>query len=157
MNSHRVECLKINYKTLEEFTKFHEYGLPELSMLDDLRDNIIENDSNSPFYGIYQDGQLVARISLYRVDAKYDRYFDPAQDHYELWKLEVLPQFRGQGFGQALVTYAKSLGLPIKTNARRRSNLFWDKMGFVPVKYDSSRDRGESPYVWLPAGVELRK
>jgi GNAT superfamily N-acetyltransferase len=156
MESYRVERLKINYKTLEEFTKFHEYGLPELSMLDDLQANMIENDSLSPFYGIYRDGQLAARISLYRVDAKYDRYFHPAQDHYEIWKLEVLPQYRGQGLGQALVAYAKSLGLPIKTNARRRSDPFWVKMGFVPVHYDPARDRGESPYVWLPAGAELR-
>ena len=37
MGDVKVERLKINYKTLEEFQKFREYGLEELSMLDDLR------------------------------------------------------------------------------------------------------------------------
>ncbi|MDN4594950.1 N-acetyltransferase [Polycladomyces subterraneus] len=157
MSNYQVERLKINYKTLEEFQKFREYGLQELSMLEDLQANIIENDSNSPFYGIYLDGNLIARASLYRIDAKYDRYFDPPQDYYELWKLEVLPQYRHQGCGTALVEHAKSLGLPIKTNARCRSDEFWKKMGFVPVKYDPVRDRGENPYVWTPPGVSLKE
>jgi GNAT superfamily N-acetyltransferase len=156
LNVPKVERLKINYKTLEEFKKFHEYGLPELSMLEDLQANIIENDSNSPFYGIYMDGQLAARISLYRIDAKYDRYFSPAQDYLEIFKLEVLPAYRGKGLGRALVSHAKSLSLPIKTNARNRSDQFWLKMGFQPVRYDFERDRGESPYVWLPPGVKVR-
>jgi GNAT superfamily N-acetyltransferase len=157
MDKPKVERLKINYKTLEEFQKFHEYVLQELSMLEDLKANIIENDSNSPFYGIYEDGNLVARISLYRIDAKYDRYFDPPQDYYELWKLEVLPQYRGKGYGSALVRHAQSFGLPVKTNARRRSDPFWIKMGFRPVKYDPVRDRGENPYVWTPPGVGLQE
>ncbi|MBA4601181.1 N-acetyltransferase [Thermoactinomyces mirandus] len=157
MKALKVERLKINYKTLEEFQQFHEVGLPELSMLEDLKMNMVENDSHSPFYGIYQDGQLAARISLYRVDAKYDRYFLPPQDYYEIWKLEVLEPFRHQGMGTALVSYAKSLGLPVKTNARHRSDPFWEKMGFVPVQYNPERDRGESPYVWLPKGVSLQE
>lgn len=152
----KVEKLHINYKTLEEFQKFSEYGLPELSMLEELESRMIENLSNSPFYGIYQDGSLVARISLYRIEAKFDQYFKPAQDFYELFKLEVLPQYRKKGFGTALVEYAKSLGLPIKTNARRRSDAFWLKRGFQPVKYNPIRDRGENPYVWLPEGVSLK-
>ncbi|GGA32474.1 putative N-acetyltransferase YlbP [Kroppenstedtia guangzhouensis] len=156
MSTHRVERLKINYKTLEEFQKFREYGAQELSMLEDLQANIIENDSNSPFYGIYEENQLVARISLYRIDAKYDRYFKPAQDYYELWKLEVLPQYREQKYGTALVNHAKKFGLPVKTNARCRSDEFWRKMGFQPVTYDPVRDRGENPFVWLPPGVGLQ-
>ncbi|MFC4076551.1 N-acetyltransferase [Salinithrix halophila] len=156
VSHYRVERLKINYKTLEEFQKFREYGLQELSMLEDLQANIIENDSNSPFYGIYQEGKLVARISLYRIDGKYDRFFDPPQDYYEVWKLEVLPQYREQDLGSALVQHAKSFGLPIKTNARCRSDEFWLKMGFQPANYDPIRDRGENPFVWLPAGVKLQ-
>ena len=66
----KVERLLVNYKTLEEFKKFKEYGLQELSMLGDLEDNIIENDSKSPFYGIYFGGKLVARMSLYERAAK---------------------------------------------------------------------------------------
>ncbi|MFP3340782.1 hypothetical protein R0J91_22600, partial [Micrococcus sp. SIMBA_131] len=71
-----VRPLVINYKTLEEFKKFKEFGIQELSMMEDLQDNIIENDSESPFYGIYYGDKLVARMSLYRIDGKYDRYFD---------------------------------------------------------------------------------
>lgn len=156
MSEPQVVRLKINYKTLEEFQKFREYGLQELSMLEDLQANIIENDSHSPFYGIYVDDQLVARISLYRIDGKYDRYFEPPQDYFELWKLEVLPQYREKDYGTALVNHAKSLGLPIKTNARCRSDQFWLKMGFQPANYDPGRDRGENPFVWVPAGVQLQ-
>lgn len=157
MSQYQIERLKINYKTLEEFQKFQEYGLEELSMLEDLQANIIENNSDSPFYGIYSDGSLVARISLYLIEAKYDHYFDPPQDYYELWKLEALPKYRHQGYGTALVEHAKSLGRPIKTNARRRSDEFWLKMGFRPVHYDPLRDRGENPYVWTPENTTLRK
>ncbi|MBE3596291.1 MAG: N-acetyltransferase [Hydrogenibacillus sp.] len=151
----RVERLKINFKTLDEFKKFREYGLQELSMLEDLQANMIENDSDSPFYGIYDGDALVARMSLYLIDAKYDRYFDPPQAFHELMKLEVLPAYRGRGLGSMLVEHAKRLGRPIKTNARLGSDPFWKKLGFVPVKYDAERDRGENPYVWLPEGVRL--
>lgn len=149
----KVEKLKINYKTLEEFTKFKEYGHQELSMLEDLEANIVENDSESPFYGIHFGDKLVARMSLYRVQAQFDRYFEPPLGYLELWKLEVLPDYQGKGYGSKLVEFAKSYGLPIKTNPRIKSQEFWDKMGFTPVHYDVDRDRGENPLVWYPAGV----
>lgn len=149
----KVEKLKINYKTLEEFKKFKEYGHQELSMLEDLEANIVENDSDSPFYGIYFGDKLVARMSLYQVKKQFDRYFEPSQDYLELWKLEVLPDYQGKGYGKSLVEFAKSFGLPIKTNPRVKSQDFWDKMGFTPVHYDVDRDRGENPLVWYPAGV----
>jgi GNAT superfamily N-acetyltransferase len=149
----KVEKLKINYKTLEEFKKFKEYGHQELSMLEDLEANIVENDSDSPFYGIYFGDKLVARMSLYQVKKQFDRYFEPPQDYLELWKLEVLPNYQGKGYGKALVEFAKSYGVPIKTNPRVKSQDFWDKMGFTPVHYDVERDRGENPLVWYPAGV----
>jgi GNAT superfamily N-acetyltransferase len=153
----KVERLKINYKTLEEFKQFKEYGLQELSMLEDLQANMIENDSDSPFYGIYFGDKLVARMSLYQRDAKYDRYFDPPQTYLELWKLEVLPGYQNRGFGRKLVEFAKSFGLPIKTNARVKSQPFWEKMGFEPVTYDMDRDLGENPLVWYPNGVKEQK
>ncbi|WP_079508333.1 N-acetyltransferase [Mesobacillus jeotgali] len=149
----KVEKLKINYKTLEEFKKFKEYGHQELSMLEDLEANIVENDSDSPFYGIYFGDKLVARMSLYQVKKQFDRYFEPPQDYLELWKLEVLPDYQGKGYGKALVEFAKSFGLPIKTNPRVKSQDFWDRMDFTPVHYDVERDRGENPLVWYPAGV----
>jgi GNAT superfamily N-acetyltransferase len=153
MENIKVERLIINYKTLEEFKKFKQYGIQELSMLEELQDNIVENDSESPFYGIYFGDKLVARMSLYTVEKEYDRYFDPQSDYLELWKLEVLPQYCNKGYGKALVNFAKSFNMPIKTNARVQSNDFWQKMGFEAATYDVQRDRGENPYVWYPEGI----
>jgi GNAT superfamily N-acetyltransferase len=154
MDTAKVESLVINYKTLDEFKRFKEYGLQELSMLEDLQANIIENDSDSPFYGIYFGDKLVARMSLYRISKKYDRYFDPPQDYLELWKLEVLEPYQRKGYGKSLVNYAKSFGLPIKTNPRVKSADFWANMGFIPVTYEVERDLGENPLVWFPQGVK---
>ncbi|NRD78769.1 N-acetyltransferase [Bacillus sp. BRMEA1] len=152
----KVERLKVNFKTLEEFKKFKEYGLQELSMLEDLEAKIVDNDSVSPFYGIYFGDKLVARMSLYQIDAKFDRYFYPPQNYLELWKLEVIPDYQGKGYGKQLVQFAKSFNLPIKTNPRMQSRDFWEKMGFSPVDYDMERDRGENPLVWYPEGVEAQ-
>ncbi|MFC4617241.1 N-acetyltransferase [Camelliibacillus cellulosilyticus] len=156
MPEHHVQRLLINFKTLEEFEKFREYGAQELSMMEDLKGNIIENDSESPFYGIYFGDKLVARMSLYRIDKQYDQYFEPRTDYLELWKLEVLPAYHGHHFGTSLVEFAKTFNLPIKTNARQQSHGFWDKMGFRPVNYNTQRDRGENPYVWCPEGIKER-
>ncbi|MDA7025977.1 N-acetyltransferase [Bacillus sp. CLL-7-23] len=146
----KVERLLINYKTLEEFKKFREYGIQELSMLEDLESNMIENDSNSPFYGIYYGHRLIARMSLYKVDRKYNQYFEEDREYLELWKLEVLPGYQRKGYGTMLVEFAKSFGLPIRTSPRVKSSDFWGKMGFKPVKYDLARDKGENPLIWLP-------
>ena len=105
-----VEKLKVNYKTLEEFKRFKEYGIQELSMLEDLEANIIENDSESPFFGIYFGDKLVARISMYQISGKDNRYFEPAVDYLEIWKLEVLPNYQGKGYGAELVNFAKEGG-----------------------------------------------
>lgn len=154
MENFEIKRLLVNYKTLEEFENFREYGVQELSMKEDLRANIIEDDSESPFYGIYYGNKLIARMSLYRIDKKYDYYFEPKQDYLELWKLEVLEPYRGKGYGEALVNFAKSFELPVKTNARQRSDEFWTKMGFNALSYQQERDRGENPYVWFPEGVK---
>lgn len=152
-----VKKLSINYKTLEEFKQFREYGIQELSMLEDLQENIIENDSESPFFGIYFGEKLVARMSLYRVSKELDKYFEPAQDYLELWKLEVLSAYQRKGFGKELVEFAKSFGLPIKTNPRVKSADFWNRMGFTSVNYDVERDLGENPLVWYPKGVSAQE
>ncbi|QTM99324.1 N-acetyltransferase [Sediminibacillus dalangtanensis] len=153
MHQVKVERLLVNYKTLEKFKRFKEYGNQELSMLEDLESNIIENDSESPFFGIYYGNALVARMSLYKVDAKYDQYFTPPQDYLELWKLEVLPDYQGRGYGSRLVDFAKEYKLPIKTNPRINSHGFWEKMGFKKAKYNMERDLGENPLIWTPEGV----
>lgn len=129
----KIERLLINFKTLEEFKRFKEYGMQELSMLEDLQDNIIENDSTSPFYGIYFGDKLVARMSLYQVNGGANPYFDHRQDFLELWKLEVLPGYQNNGYGKALVDFAKSFRMPIRTNSRMKSADFWDKMNFEPL------------------------
>jgi GNAT superfamily N-acetyltransferase len=145
-----VQRLQINYKTLEEFKKFRENGLEELSMLEELKSNLVEDNAISPFYGIYEEGKLVARMSLYKIPAKYNLYFENQTDYYELMKLEVLPGYKGKGYGSALVKYAIEQGLPIKTNVRLGAHDFFLKLGFKPVKYDPVRDRGENPYVYHP-------
>nr|WP_289037255.1 N-acetyltransferase [uncultured Allobacillus sp.] len=149
----KVERLLINFRTIEEFKKFKQYGMQELSMKEDLEHDMIENNSESPFYGIYFGDSLVARMSLYKVKSKYDYYFEPKQDYLELWKLEVLEGYRRRGFGEQLVEYAKSFNLPVKTNARVNSHEFWERMGFQAAHYDVERDFGENPYIWLPEGV----
>lgn len=145
-----IQRLLVNYKTLEEFKTFKEYGIQELSMLEDLEENMIENDSESPFYGIYFGDKLVARMSLYKKSAKFDQYFTPPQDYLELWKLEVLEPYRNNGYGRELVQYAKSFNLPIKTNPRIQSHDFWNKMGFENVSHTTERDLEENPLVWIP-------
>lgn len=152
----KVEKLKINFKTLEEFKKFKEYGIQELSMLEDLEANIVDDNMESPFYGIYFGDKLIARMSLYKIDAKFYRYFFPPQDYLELWKLEVLADYQGKGYGKQLVEFAKGFGLPIKTNPRMQSREFWEKIGFTSVDYDMERDRGENPLVWYPEGVKAQ-
>lgn len=148
-----VERLLVNYKTLEEFKKFKEYGLQELSMLEDLQANLIEDNSESPFYGIYFGDKLVARMSLYKIDARFDKYFNPPNDYYEIWKLEVLPDYQRKGYGTMLVDFAKKMGYPLKTNPRIQSRSFWEKQGFKPVSYDMERDLGENPLIWSPQEI----
>ncbi|AQX56411.1 N-acetyltransferase [Priestia flexa] len=154
---YEVQQLRINYKTLEEFKQFKQYGLQELSMLEELNAQISENEIHSPFYGIYIGNRLVARMSLYRQSKKHDHYFKPHQPYLEVWKLEVLQEFQSKGLGTRLIEYAKSFNLPIKTNPRVHSNQFWTKMGFVPAAYDLERDLGENPMLWCPEGVSTSK
>lgn len=150
----KVERLLINYKTLEDFKKFQAYGTQELHMLEDLENEIVENDSESPFYGIYYGDTLIARMSLYERSKEYDHYFNPPQDYLVLWKLEVLPDYRLQGYAKMLVDFAKSFELPIKTNPFIKANEFWDRMGFESASYNLERDLGENPYIWMPEGVK---
>ncbi|GGP15758.1 N-acetyltransferase [Oceanobacillus neutriphilus] len=154
MGNVKIENLLINFKTLEKFKRFREYGNQELTMMEDLQNKIIENNSKSPFYGIYIGDNLIARMSLYEVSKKYDFYFEPSQDYLTLWKLEVLPDYQGKGYGKALVDYAKSFHLPIKTSPRINSHDFWEKMNFIKPHYEMERDLGENPLLWLPEGVK---
>lgn len=156
MEDIKVERLLINYKTLEDFERFYNVGNQELTMKEELENNFIENNLESPFYGIYIGNNLVARMCLYKINKNYDHYFDPPQDYLTLWKLEVLPKYRGKGYGKTLVDFAKGFQLPIKTNALINSYAFWEKMGFKKAHYDMKRDLGENPLLWLPNGVKER-
>ncbi len=153
MDNVKVERLLINYKTLEDFKKFQAYGNQEESMLQDLENELVEENSESPFYGIYIGNTLVARMSLYKRSKKYDDYFNPPQDYLVLWKLEVLPDYRDRGYGKLMVEFAKQFNLPIKTNPKLETNEFWEKMGFEAASYNLERDFGENPYIWMPEGV----
>lgn len=154
MEGVKVERLLVNYKTLEDFKRFQAYGNQELSMLEDLQNEIVESDTQSPFFGIYYGNNLVARMSLYERSKEYDHYFNPPQDYLVLFKLEVLPDYRNRGYGKMLVDYAKSYQLPIKTNPIINSHAFWEKMGFEMASYNLERDLGENPYIWMPEGVK---
>jgi len=149
---YQVEHLKINFKTVEDFKVFKEYGLQQLSMFEDLQANMIENIRESPFYGIYYGNKLVARMSLYNRRENHIQYFGLEQEYLELAKLEVLPEYQRKGLGSTLVTYAKSLGLPIKTIARIKSRNFWEKQGFFPVSYKIEGESNSALMIWLPNG-----
>ncbi|KEK25850.1 N-acetyltransferase [Bacillus gaemokensis] len=140
----KVERLLINYKTLDEFKKFKGCGAQELSMFEELQANIIENDSESPFYGIYYGGSLIARMSLY-MRRHGEASLEFTGSYVELSKLEVLPNFQKQGFGQMLVDFTKQLQFPIKTTARIQSAAFWDKLNFQQI----STTDGDF-YIWYP-------
>lgn len=153
MTNLKVERLLINYKTLEDFKQFQAYGNQEESMLEDLKNEMVECDSESPFYGIYLADTLIARMSLYRRSKQYDDYFNPPQDYLVLWKLEVLHDYRNRGYGRMMVDFAKEFNLPIKTNPFKEANDFWERMGFEAASYNLERDFGENPYIWMPEGV----
>ncbi|MCM3787665.1 GNAT family N-acetyltransferase [Domibacillus indicus] len=145
-----VENLKMNFKTMEEFKSFKEYGLEELSMIEELQTSMVEDNTDSPFYGIYYGDRLAARMCLYiRRDAL---NLVPGNDQYvEIWKLEVLPAFQKKGLGALLVQFAKSFELPIMTKPRVKSQSFWEKVDFKPVSENSTR------LIWLPEKKNAQK
>ncbi|PAQ12633.1 GNAT family N-acetyltransferase [Bacillus sp. FJAT-42315] len=146
-----VKNLKVNFKTIEEFKSFKEYGLEELSMLEEIQITMVEDNANSPFYGIYYGDKLAARMCLYVKQNRANLLKNGSDRYLEIWKLEVLPQFQHKGFGLQLVNFAKSFNLPILTKARVKSNSFWEKMNFVPLSEHSSR------LLWDPNSIITQK
>ncbi|OKL37222.1 N-acetyltransferase [Domibacillus mangrovi] len=144
-----VENLKMNFKTIEEFKSFKEYGLEELSMLEELHISMVEDNTTSPFYGIYYGDRLAARMCLYVREDKLN-LIPTSEKYLEIWKLEVLPAFQHKGFGLMLVEFAKSFHLPIMTKPRVKSQSFWKKMNFVPVSETSTR------LIWDPNAVDTQ-
>ncbi|MFK2824900.1 GNAT family N-acetyltransferase [Bacillus sp. B190/17] len=146
-----VENLKMNFKTMDEFKSFKEYGLEELSMLEEFQIYMIEDNASSPFYGIYYGDKLAARMCLYVKKNGADLLEDGSEKYLEIWKLEVLPQYQHKGLGLKLVDFAKSFNLPILTRPKVKSHTFWEKAGFTSLSESSSR------LIWDPSAATGQK
>ncbi|MCU5745712.1 N-acetyltransferase [Staphylococcus sp. SQ8-PEA] len=143
-----VKRLDINYKTDELFEEFRNFGNKDLFMVDELRGEMIDASSVSPFYGIYVGDRLGARMALYRKGEVEETYFPKYDDYLVLWKLEVLKSFQGRGYGEQLLNFAKDQGLPIKVIARNRSKDFFLKHGFEDT--GEQNQEGNDVLLWAP-------
>ena len=152
-----IKRLPINYKTTEEFKKFREYGTQELQMQEELEGNMIDADTDSPFYGIYVGENLAARMCLFKKEDTDQPIFEPPHDYLVIWKLEVLEKYRGRGFGTALIDYVKKQGMPIKAISRQNARSFFEKHGFETLKYDIERDLADDALIWYPEGYSLKQ
>ena len=141
-----VKRLDINYKTDELFEDFRNFGNKDLYMVDELRGEMIDASSDSPFYGIQIGDRLGARMALYRKGDVEEVYFPDFDDYNVLWKLEVLNDFQNRGYGKELLDFAKKQGLPIKVIARNQSKAFFIKQGFKDV--NAVNKDGHDVLVW---------
>ncbi|MBF7017361.1 N-acetyltransferase [Staphylococcus durrellii] len=135
-----VKRLDINYKTDELFEDFRNFGNKDLYMVDELRGEMIDASSESPFYGIYVGERLGARMALYRKGEVEEEHFPDFDDYLIIWKLEVLKDFQDRGYGTELLNYAKSQELPIKVIARNQSKDFFIKQGFKDLQLKNNED-----------------
>lgn len=143
-----VKRLDINYKTDELFEDFRNFGNEDLYLVDELRGEMIDASSDSPFYGIYVGDRLGARMALYRKGEVEEVYFSGFDDYNVLWKLEVLRDFQGRGYGKALLDFAKEQGQPIKVIARNQSKDFFIKQGFKDIELQNKD--GHDVLIWTP-------
>lgn len=143
-----VKRLDINYKTDELFEDFRNFGNKDLYLVDELRGEMIDASSDSPFYGIYVGDRLGARMALYRKGEVEETHFPGFDDYNVIWKLEVLRDFQDRGYGTSLLDFAKDQGLPIKVIARNQSKDFFIKQGFTDLE-ETNRD-GHDVLVWTP-------
>lgn len=143
-----VKRLDINYKTDELFEDFRNFGNKDLYMVDELRGEMIDASSESPFYGIYVGDRLGARMALYRKGEVEVEHFPEYDDYLIIWKLEVLKDFQDRGYGTELLDFAKSHRLPIKVIARNQSKDFFVKQGFKDLQQKNNEDY--DVLVWEP-------
>lgn len=143
-----VKRLDINYRTDELFEDFRNFGNGDLYLVDELRGEMIDASSDSPFYGVYVGDRLGARMALYRKGDVEETHFLNFDDYNVLWKLEVLRDFQNRGYGKALLDFAKDQGLPIKVIARNQSKPFFIKHGFTDL--EETNKEGHDVLVWSP-------
>ena len=115
-----VKHLQINYKTDELFADFREFGNKNLYMIEELKGQMIDASSDSPFYGIFVGNKLVARMAL-------------------LDKGEV---------EETYLNFAKENKKPIKAIARNNSKEFFLKQGFKDV--ETKNPEGHDILIWNP-------
>lgn len=135
-----VKRLDINYKTDELFEDFRNFGNKDLYLVDELRGEMIDASSDSPFYGIYVGDRLGARMALYRKGEVEEEHFPNFDDYLVIWKLEVLKDFQNRGYGTDLLDFAKTQGLPIKVIARNQSKQFFLKHGFNDLEQQNNEN-----------------
>src|SRR5699024_6992101 len=143
-----IKHLAINYKTAEDFKKFGEYGTQELQMMEELEGNVIDADTDSPFYGIYVGENLAARMCLYRKEDDNNPIFDPPHDYLVIWKLEVLEKYRGRGFGSELIDYVNEHNMPIKAVSRQYARSLFAHHDVETLKDDIERGLGAKRLMW---------
>ncbi|WP_426703833.1 N-acetyltransferase [Staphylococcus shinii] len=144
-----VKRLDINYRTDELFEDFRNFGNEDLYLVDELRGEMIDASSDSPFYGVYVGDRLGARMALYRKGDVEEKHFPNFDDYNVLWKLEVLRDFQNRGYGKVLLDFAKDQGLPIKVIARNQSKQFFIKHGFTDL--EEANKEGHDVLVWSPS------
>ncbi|EJY94578.1 N-acetyltransferase [Staphylococcus arlettae] len=135
-----VKRLDINYKTDELFEDFRNFGNKDLYLVDELRGEMIDASSDSPFYGVYVGDRLGARMALYRKGEVEEEHFPNFDDYLVIWKLEVLKDFQNRGYGTNLLDFAKSQDLPIKVIARNQSKQFFLKHGFKDLEQQNNEN-----------------
>ncbi|GGG86808.1 N-acetyltransferase [Staphylococcus pragensis] len=143
-----VKHLEINYKTDELFEAFREFGNKDLYMVEELKGQMIDASSESPFYGIFNGENLVARMALLKKGDVEESYFPEYDDYLLLWKLEVLENYKNRGYAKELIDFAKSFNTPIKAIARQDSKQFFINHEFEDV--NAKNPEGHDVLVWSP-------
>ena len=115
----KVERLLINYKTLDEFKNLKGAEPRNYLCWKNYKQTLLKTTVNLHFT-VFIMASLIARMSLY-MKRNGGEPFEITYSYLELYKLEVLPTFQKQGFGQMLVNHAKQMQFPIKTIARIHS------------------------------------
>ncbi|MBL7565483.1 N-acetyltransferase [Staphylococcus saccharolyticus] len=143
-----IKHLEINYKIDELFEDFREFGNKDLYMAKELKGQLIDASSDSPFYGIFVGDKLAARMALLDKGEVEETYFPNCNDYILLWKLEVLKNYQSRGYAKQLIDFAKKYQKPIKAIARNKSKDYFIKQGFEDV--EAKNPEGHDILIWKP-------